>query len=304
MAVPGAGTGAAPEREGTPWSTSYGILSTYPPTQCGLATFTSALVQSLRSPQGRRRRRRDRRRRRRPRRPPEVRHQWVRGQEDGAEAAAARLNGFDVVIIQHEYGIFGGPDGQDVLDVVRAVTRPVIIVLHTVLATPSPRQKAILDELVLMSDAVVTMTLTAKDRLVRGYRRRPEDKIRVIPHGAAEIRPRRPRSAGRPRAASTADRPDVGAAGRGQGDRVGHLGNGTAAGHPPGPEVPRRRRDPSQGPRTRRGGVSPWTRGPGPRPWRRRCRHLRRALPRDAPSSAASSGRPKSSCCPTTRESR
>jgi len=49
----------------------------------------------------------------------EVRHQWLRGQPGGAVAAAARLNGFDVVVIQHEYGIFGGADGQDVLEVVR-----------------------------------------------------------------------------------------------------------------------------------------------------------------------------------------
>ena len=124
--------------------TSYGVLSTYPPTQCGLATFSSALVRSLQSPRdvvgvvdivdvaGAPRR-------------PEVRHQWVRGQEGGAEATASRLNGYDVVVVQHEYGIFGGPDGQDVLDVVRAVTRPVIVVLHTVLVTPSLRQKAILD---------------------------------------------------------------------------------------------------------------------------------------------------------------
>ena len=167
--------------------TSYGILSTYPPTQCGLATFTSALAKSLGSPRdvvgvvevvdvaGSAPRR------------PEVRHQWVRGQEGGAAAAAARLNGFDVVIIQHEYGIFGGADGHDVLDVVRAVTRPIIVVLHTVLTAPSVRQRAILDELVLSSHAVVTMTQTAKDRLVRGYATAP-DKVRVIPHGAADIR--------------------------------------------------------------------------------------------------------------------
>ena len=79
-------------------STSYGVLSTYPPTQCGLATFSSALVQSLRSPKdvvgivdivdvaGAPRR-------------PEIHHQWVRGQEGGAEAAAVRLNGYDVVIV-------------------------------------------------------------------------------------------------------------------------------------------------------------------------------------------------------------
>jgi glycosyltransferase involved in cell wall biosynthesis len=176
------------EREGTHVSTSYGVLSTYPPTQCGLATFTSALVQSLRSPAdvvgvvdvvdvgvvG-------------SSRPAEVRHQWVRGQHGGAESTAARLNGFDVVVIQHEYGIFGGPDGQDVLDVVRAVTRPVITVLHTVLVTPTLRQKAILDELILLSDTVVTMTVTAKERLVHRYLV-DADKVRVIPHGAVDAR--------------------------------------------------------------------------------------------------------------------
>jgi glycosyltransferase involved in cell wall biosynthesis len=98
-----------------------------------------------------------------------------------------RLNGFDVVVIQHEYGIFGGADGQDVLDVVRAVTRPIIVVLHTVLTTPSVNQRAIIEELVLLSHTVVTMTQTAKDRLVSGYATAP-DKVRVIPHGATDIR--------------------------------------------------------------------------------------------------------------------
>lgn len=165
---------------------SFGILSTYPPTQCGLATFSAALVEALQSP----------------RdsvgviglvdvldvhRPPEVRHQWVRGQAGGAAVAAAKLNAYDVVLVQHEYGIFGGPDGSDVLDVVRAVEAPVVVVLHTVLVTPTLRQKAILDELVLLADTVVTMTHTAMDRLVANYRVDPA-KVRVIPHGAADTR--------------------------------------------------------------------------------------------------------------------
>ena len=174
-------------------ATSFGILSTYPPTQCGLATFSAALVGALRSP----------------RdtvgvvglvdvldvhRPPEVRHQWVRGHAGGAAVAAAKLNGFDVVLVQHEYGIFGGPDGSDVLDVVRAVEAPIIVVLHTVLVTPTLRQKAILDELVLLADTVVTMTHTAMDRLIANYRVDPA-KVRVIPHGAADTRSHRGRPA-------------------------------------------------------------------------------------------------------------
>ncbi len=188
-------------------STSYGILSTYPPTQCGLATFSSALVESLRSPvdtvgvvdivdsadsadsagSAGSADRFDRFATADAPRAAEVCHQWVRGHEGGAEAAAARLNGFDVVVVQHEYGIFGGPDGMDVLDVVRAVTRPVIVVLHTVLVTPTLRQKAILDELVLLSDIVVTMTQTAKERLIHHYSVSCT-KVRVVPHGAVDGR--------------------------------------------------------------------------------------------------------------------
>jgi glycosyltransferase involved in cell wall biosynthesis len=165
-------------------TTTYGILGTYPPTQCGLATFSAALAKSLRSADdvvgvvatvdvretGF---------------PPEVRHQWVRGQYGGAAAAAAHLNTFDVVIVQHEYGIFGGPDGVDVLDVVRALTVPVIVVFHTVLTAPTVRQRSILDELARTCDTVVTMTWTARQRLIDHYAVDPSSVV-VIPHGAAD----------------------------------------------------------------------------------------------------------------------
>ena len=101
-------------------------------------------------------------------------HVWVTGETHGAAAAAARLNDYDIAIIQHEYGIFGGLDGEDVLELVRMVTVPLIVVLHTVADHPTLRQRAILDELVLRADAVVTMTHTARERLLDHYsRRRP-----------------------------------------------------------------------------------------------------------------------------------
>jgi polysaccharide biosynthesis protein PslF len=165
-------------------TTTYGILSTYPPTQCGLATFSAALVDSLRSPSDivsvvavGDARRTDY--------PVEVTHQWVRGSGGGAVAAAAHLNSRDVVIIQHEYGIFGGPDGVDVLAVGRALTVPVVVVLHTVLTAPTQSQRAILTELVSLSDVVVTMTWTARQRLIEQYGVDP-DRITVIPHGAGD----------------------------------------------------------------------------------------------------------------------
>jgi len=163
-------------------SVSYGVLSTYPPTQCGLATFSAALVAHLASPE-------DRvgvvavvdAAQPRPR--PEVTHQWVRGDAGGAARAAAALDSFDVVVLQHEYGIYGGPDGADVLAVARALRVPLIVVLHTVLVTPSDHQRAILEELGRLSATLVTMSRTARDRLVEHYAIDPR-AVRIIPHGA------------------------------------------------------------------------------------------------------------------------
>lgn len=167
-------------------SVSYGVLSTYPPTQCGLATFSNALVDSLSSmddevgvvsvvdaPETSAL--------------PEVAHQWVRGTVGGSAAAAVALNSYDVAIIQHEYGIFGGRDGADVLEVTRALCVPSIVVLHTVLVTPSAHQRAILEELAHTCDTLVTMTQTARQRLIEHYPVDPS-RVRVIPHGAADNR--------------------------------------------------------------------------------------------------------------------
>jgi len=166
--------------------TRYALLSTYPPTQCGLATFAAALVAHL------------------PRPGDEVAvvrvldepaplpvsgvvHDLVAGSVASAIAAAEMLNSFDVVIVQHEYGIYGGADGQDVVSLLEALCVPTIVVLHTVLAKPTPRQRAILDAVIAAAGAVVTMTKTARLRLLDSYGTPPE-KVTVIPHGAADNR--------------------------------------------------------------------------------------------------------------------
>ena len=166
--------------------TSYALLSTYPPTQCGLATFAEALVAHLPQPgdQVAVVRVLDEPA---PRPASEVVHDLVAGSAASAAAAADVLNSFDVVIVQHEYGIYGGPDGQDVVSLLEALYVPTIVVLHTVLAYPSPRQRAILDGVIAGVDAVVTMTKTARSRLLDCYGTPPE-KVLVIPHGAADNR--------------------------------------------------------------------------------------------------------------------
>jgi glycosyltransferase involved in cell wall biosynthesis len=166
--------------------TNYALLSTYPPTQCGLATFAAALLAHL--PQ-----RGDRvavvRVLDEPAPCPaqEVVHDLVAGSAASASTAADVLNGFDVVIVQHEYGIYGGPDGQAVIPLLEALRVPVIVVLHTVLADPSPRQRLILEQVMAAAGAVVVMTQTAKSRLLDGYGVAAV-KISVIPHGAVDNR--------------------------------------------------------------------------------------------------------------------
>ncbi|WNM37804.1 glycosyltransferase [Micromonospora halotolerans] len=162
----------------------YGFLSTHPPTRCGLATFNSALAAHLTADgtrggvvrvtdgsDGQRAL-------------PGVVHTWSARTPTGWRDAAAALNTFDVAIVQHEYGIYPGRDGEDVLPLLRRLAVPSIVVLHTVLRQPSARQKSLLEQIVAAAGAVVTMTDTARDRLLVGYTVDPA-KVTVIPHGAA-----------------------------------------------------------------------------------------------------------------------
>ena len=174
---------------------TYALLSTYPPTQCGLATFSAALlahlpgpgdhvavVRVLDEPL--------------PSVREEVAADLVNGSAASSAAAAGILNGFDMVIVQHEYGIYGGPDGQDVVPLLQALRVPSIVVLHTVLARPTPRQRKILDEILAAASAVITMTQTARSRVLDIYGASAA-KTFVIPHGAADNRVA-PSSAGGP----------------------------------------------------------------------------------------------------------
>ena len=112
----------------------------------------------------------------------------MNGSTDSAGAAVRHLNGFDVVVVQHEYGIYGGPDGVDVLGIVDALTVPTIIVLHTVLQDPTASQRHILLELLATADVVVTLTQTARRRLIASYGADAAQVV-VIPHGAVDHGP-------------------------------------------------------------------------------------------------------------------
>jgi glycosyltransferase involved in cell wall biosynthesis len=107
----------------------------------------------------------------------------VNGSPTSVATTAELLNQSDVAIIQHEYGIYGGVDGDDVVDVVDGLRVPSIVVAHTVLKEPTPHQRSVLETIAAMADQIVVMSEAARRRLCLGFdvdRR----KVITIPHGA------------------------------------------------------------------------------------------------------------------------
>jgi hypothetical protein len=167
---------------------SFSLLSTYPPTRCGLATFSESfaaaitasgsdtvkIVRAIDSLDG----------------PTPARvtdRVSIVGElhvdRPAASAGVARLlSSGDVVVVQHEYGIYGGDDGDDVLRVLEALTAPSIVVLHTVLEDPTPHQRKVLEQVAARASAVVVMSDTARSLLATGYRV-DMSTVSVIPHG-------------------------------------------------------------------------------------------------------------------------
>ena len=173
---------------------SFGFLSTYPPTQCGLATFTAALrsqvvaagheagvvrvVEHLE-----------------PSVDITVVDQMAHDRPGATVRAAVALNTFDVAVVQHEFGIYAGPDGDSVVEVLQQLDVPSIVVLHTVLVEPSDHQREVLEAVARSADLLVTMTATARQRLVADYDI-DESKIVIVPHGAPAALRTHPRPQG------------------------------------------------------------------------------------------------------------
>jgi polysaccharide biosynthesis protein PslF len=179
--------------EARPAARTFGILSTFPPTPCGIATFSAALASGLiangaavdvvRCGEA-----------------PEIEDPTVVAafDSDGAYIATDALNRTDVAIVQHEYGIYDGPDGDSVLDVLRSLLVPTIVVAHTVPRTPTSRQRAVLEEVCDEASAIVVMTDAASARLQSFFDIEPS-RITVIAHGAAVPADGSPSSPGRNR---------------------------------------------------------------------------------------------------------
>jgi glycosyltransferase involved in cell wall biosynthesis len=116
--------------------------------------------------------------------PPEVRFEIAEQELDSYLRAADFLNfaNTDVVFLQHEYGIYGGPAGGHILGLLRDLRMPVVTTLHTVLREPDVDQRRVLTQLADLSARVVVMTGRARTFLREIYGV-PEARIDLIAHG-------------------------------------------------------------------------------------------------------------------------
>jgi glycosyltransferase involved in cell wall biosynthesis len=160
------------------------FASTYPPRRCGIATYTSDLgrasgnreIVALTPPDHE------------APYPTEVHHRIRRDIPDDYVRVARALDGcrVDVVSIQHDFAIWGGPDGEYVLDFARALNRPAVTTLHAISRRPSTAQRRIVSELIEATSATVVMSQAAATLLGRAYGIDP-GRVEVIPHGVPDL---------------------------------------------------------------------------------------------------------------------
>ena len=166
------------------------FLGDYVPRLCGIATFTHDLCEavSAASPESEcyvgavndRASGYDY--------PERVRFQLLEKDIDAYRRAADYLNfnNADVLCVQHEFGIYGGPAGSHLLALLKEVRMPVVTTLHTILSKPDATQRRVMDALVQRSERMVVMAQKGAEILQETYSV-PLSKIDVIPHGIPDI---------------------------------------------------------------------------------------------------------------------
>lgn len=95
-------------------------------------------------------------------------------------------SGAEVVVLQHEFGIYGGPEGEMIIPFVEAIKKPIVVTFHTVIPQPTEQYRTIVSRIGARANAIVVMVNTAVTRLVKDYGL-DEAKIVVIPHGVPDI---------------------------------------------------------------------------------------------------------------------
>jgi glycosyltransferase involved in cell wall biosynthesis len=119
-----------------------------------------------------------------------ARVRWSLAQDDirsYREAAEfLNFNNIDMVCLQHEYGIFGGPAGSHILHLLRGLKMPVVTTLHTVLREPNPDQLMVMEEIAELSDRLIVMSQLSSQFLQEIFKV-PGSKIDMVPHGVPDV---------------------------------------------------------------------------------------------------------------------
>lgn len=166
------------------------VVGNYIPRQCGIATFTTDLCESLAeqfpdvncfalpvndTPNGYAY-------------PQRVRFELAQNDPASYQSAAdfLNINNIDLVCVQHEYGIFGGAAGSHILTLLRELRMPVVSTLHTVLEEPDGSQRRVLEELAQLSDRLVVMSQRGA-RFAQDVYGIAESKVDLIPHGIPDV---------------------------------------------------------------------------------------------------------------------
>lgn len=166
------------------------LIGDYLPRRCGIATFTHDVCRALTSEesgteclvvavndsaQGYPY-------------PPEVRFELAEQDIDSYRRAADFLNltNAEVVCVQHEFGIYGGPAGSHLLALLRRLNLPVVTQLHSILAEPTPDQMRVMRELVRLSTRLIVMSERGL-RMMREIYGAPEAQMDLIPHGIPDM---------------------------------------------------------------------------------------------------------------------
>lgn len=165
------------------------IIGRYPPIQCGIATFTADLSEAMKHAA------------------PTLSQTIIStGHENGSRCSKQlkikcldddissylslanyiNTNHFDVVNIQHEYGIYSGPNGSLLLSFLRKLNPPKVITFHTVLRYPNLLQSLITKEIATLSDSIIVPSRTGLNFLTKLYQIQ-RHKIHVIPHGVPDL---------------------------------------------------------------------------------------------------------------------
>ncbi len=166
------------------------VIGNYLPRHCGIATFTTDLCSAISAEYG------NARLLALPVNDTEEgynypdRVRWSLAQDDVRSYREAaeflNFNNIDMVCLQHEYGIFGGPAGSHILHLLRALKMPAVTTLHTVLREPDANQLIVMEEIAELSDRLIVMSQLSSQFLQEIFKV-PGSKIDMVPHGVPDL---------------------------------------------------------------------------------------------------------------------